>query len=120
MHPRTFTWQTNCNQIRDLPYDVVFKVADVPARGNASLASFQTLRIRVVGPAVKNLTARPTAGPNGRAIQLSWDAYNCGPPGSQLVIYRKEGCTPFTPNACQTGLPAGLGYQEVFIVTIWT
>ncbi len=109
----TLTWQTNCNQISDRPYEVVYKVSDVPARGNATLVSFQTQRIRIIGPAVKNLTARPTATANGRAIQLSWAPYNCGPAGSQLIIYRREGCDPITINACTTGLPAGSGYREV-------
>ncbi|WP_460941223.1 PKD domain-containing protein, partial [Spirosoma humi] len=38
----TFSWQTNCNQLRDTPYDVTFKVSDVPNRPTPSLVSFQT------------------------------------------------------------------------------
>ena len=120
----TFRWQTNCSHIRRGPYDVTFKVTDVPprtGRQNLSLVSFQTLRIQIVGPSIKNLTARPTAVATGRAIQLSWSPYSCIPPnGAEIIIYRKEGCTDFTPTNCQTGLPAGLGYRELARVPVGT
>ncbi|WP_461133486.1 T9SS type B sorting domain-containing protein [Spirosoma lituiforme] len=103
----TFTWQTNCNQLRETPYDVTFKVSDVPNRPTPSLTSFQTFRIQLVGPPIQNLTARPTATANGRAIQLSWTPYSCGLPGTLLAVYRKEGCEPYTPGLCETGVPAG-------------
>ncbi|UFH52004.1 gliding motility-associated C-terminal domain-containing protein [Spirosoma sp. KNUC1025] len=102
-----FRWQTNCNQIRDQPYDVTFKVTDVPPKPTPALVSFQTFRIRLVGPSIKNLTARATATAGGRAIQLSWDAYTCGSPGTTISIYRKEGCSPVESQTCTTGPPAG-------------
>jgi hypothetical protein len=103
----TFIWQTNCNQLREAPYDVTFKVNDVPPKPTPSLVSFQTFRIRLVGPSVKNLTARATATANGRAIQLTWTPYTCGTAGTTLSIYRKEGCEPISISACVTGAPAG-------------
>ena len=110
-------WQTGCEQLRLAPYDVTLKVTDVPARGITPLVSFQTLRIRLIGPAVQNLSARPTASANGRAIELRWAAYGCAPRtergSTQLIIYRKEGCTDLPIPPCSTGLPAGSGYQEV-------
>ncbi|MCK8490993.1 gliding motility-associated C-terminal domain-containing protein [Spirosoma sp. RP8] len=117
----TFTWQTNCNQARAEPYDITLKVNDVPGRGAVSLVSFATLRIRLYAPSVKNLTARPTATTAGRAIQLNWSAYSCGRvttlgagnDTTQLIIYRKEGCTPITPQQCVTGLAPSFGYQEI-------
>ena len=102
-----FRWQTNCNQLREQPYDVTFKVTDVPPKPTPALVSFQTFRIRLVGPAIKNLTARATATASGRAIQLTWDAYSCGAPGTTISIYRKEGCEPIVIPACTTGAPAG-------------
>ncbi|QJW88604.1 gliding motility-associated C-terminal domain-containing protein [Spirosoma taeanense] len=116
----TFSWQTNCNQVRTEPYDITFKATDVPPRGTPALVSFATLRVRIVGPSVKNLTARPTATASGRAIQLNWSQYTCGGDSTKLIIYRKEGCTPFTPQACVVGLPASLGYQEIARVPIGT
>ena len=113
----SFVWQTSCEQLRLAPYDVTLKVTDVPAKGVTPLVSFQTLRIRLIGPAVQNLTARPTARASGRAIALNWAAYGCAPrtgrDSTELIIYRKEGCTAYTPPPCTTGLPAGLGYREV-------
>ncbi|WP_332368661.1 gliding motility-associated C-terminal domain-containing protein [Spirosoma telluris] len=103
----TFSWQTSCAQIRDAPYDVTFKVTDVPTKPTASLVSFQTFRIQLVGPAIKNLTAKPTATANGRAIQLTWDAYSCASPGTTISIYRKEGCDDVISGTCVTGVPAG-------------
>jgi gliding motility-associated-like protein len=103
----TFSWQTNCNQLREAPYDVTFKVSDVPPKPTPALVSFQTFRIRLVGPAVKGLTARPTATPTGRAIQLSWQPYSCGAAGTKLTLYRKEGCQPVSIPACTTGIPPG-------------
>ena len=110
-------WQTGCEQLRLAPYDVTLKVTDVPARGITPLVSFQTLRIRLIGPPVQNLTARPTASANGRAIELRWAAYGCAPStergSTELIIYRREGCTDLPIPPCTTGLPAGSGYQEV-------
>ncbi|QDK82337.1 gliding motility-associated C-terminal domain-containing protein [Spirosoma sp. KCTC 42546] len=103
----TFSWQTNCNQLRDAPYDVTFKVNDVPNKPTPSLVSFQTFRIQLVGPAIKNLTARPTVAANGRAVQLSWDAYTCGNTGTTITIYRKAGCQVDDLPPCVTGVPAG-------------
>ncbi|WP_461102347.1 gliding motility-associated C-terminal domain-containing protein, partial [Spirosoma koreense] len=103
----TFRWQTNCNQLREAPYDVTFKVTDVPPKPTPSLTSFQTFRVRLVGPSIKNLTARATAAASGRAVQLSWSAYTCGAAGTTISIYRKEGCAPISISACTTGAPAG-------------
>ena len=114
----TFTWQTNCNQLRVAPYDVTFKVTDVPLKPTPSLVSFQTFRIRLVGPSIKGLTARPTVTANGRAIQLTWSPYSCGTAGTKLSIYRKEGCTPVTINPCTTGVPAG--YTKIAEVPVNT
>ncbi|GAB3561514.1 hypothetical protein GCM10027578_02370 [Spirosoma luteolum] len=117
----TFSWQTNCNQVRNEPYDITLKVSDVPPRGTTSLVSFATLRIRVIAPSVKNLTGRVSAAAGGRSIQINWNAYSCGrivngalgPDTTKLIIYRKEGCTNVPSTSCTTGIPAGLGYQEV-------
>ncbi|WP_461089200.1 T9SS type B sorting domain-containing protein [Spirosoma gilvum] len=107
----SFRWQTNCNQLRDAPYDVTFKVTDVPPKGTPTLTSFQTFRIQLVGPSVKNLSAKAVTIPSGRAVQLSWDAYTCSPSQAsnltKLAVYRIEGCTPPPSSSCATGVPAG-------------
>ncbi|GAA4454857.1 hypothetical protein GCM10023189_21900 [Nibrella saemangeumensis] len=115
----TFRWQTNCNHIRQEPYDIIFRAIDFPGRNATQLATLQSFRITIIGPRPQNLTARATAGTTGeRAVLLNWNAYTCAPAGSQMIIYRKEGCTPLTLDPCQTGLPAGSGYTEVGRVPI--
>ena len=103
----TFRWQTACEHIRLALYDATFKVTDLPPKPTPALVSFQTFRILVVGPTIKNITARPTAGPNGRAVLLTWDAYTCNTPGTTIAIYRKEGCEAREIDICQTGPPPG-------------
>ena len=103
-----FSWQTSCNQLREQPYEVIVKVTDVPPRPTPALVSFQSFNIRLVGPSVKGLSARPTASASGsRAIQLAWSPYSCGTTGTTISIYRREGCSPIQSNTCTTGAPAG-------------
>ncbi len=111
----TFNWRTNCSHIREEAYDVVFKVQDVPNRSQgAPLTSLQSFRIRIIGPRPQNLTAKPTANAaGGRGFQLSWTPYTCGPTGTQIVVYRKEGCTNVPQEKCTTGLAASYGYSEI-------
>ncbi|QJD80914.1 T9SS type B sorting domain-containing protein [Spirosoma rhododendri] len=118
----TFYWQTNCNQVRNQPYDITLKVNDVVPRGTVSLVSFATLSVRVIAPAVRNITGRASALAGGRSIQINWSAYGCGrivdaglgPDTTKLIVYRREGsCSPFNPQQCVTGPPAGLGFVEV-------
>lgn len=118
----TFYWQTNCNQVRNQPYDITLKVNDVVPRGTVSLVSFATLSIRVIAPAVRNIAGRASTLAGGRSIQISWAAYSCGrivdaglgPDTTKLIIYRREGsCSSIPPQQCVTGPPAGLGFVEV-------
>ncbi|QJD78915.1 T9SS type B sorting domain-containing protein [Spirosoma rhododendri] len=118
----TFYWQTNCNQVRNQPYDITLKASDVPPRGTTTLVSFATLSVKIIAPAVRNLTGRASAVAGGRAIQINWAAYSCGrivdvglgPDTTKLIIYRREGsCSNIPSVSCTTGVPAGLGFTEV-------
>ena len=118
----TLNWQTNCNHIRQEPYDIVFKVTDSPTNKATSLVSFQTMRIRIYGAAIQNVTAKPTADASGRAILLSWTPYLCVPTSTsaqptalptQIIIYRREGCFANLDPPCTTGIPAGQGYVRI-------
>ncbi len=114
-----FSWQTSCEHIRDEMYEVTFKVEDGPGPGSPNPGFFKklvdmvNLRIKVYAPAPKNLRSEPVADASGRAFRLTWDEYACKVPGAQIVIYRKEGCTDYTPVDCETGLPAALGYTVI-------
>lgn len=107
-----FVWQTGCNHIREEPYDVLFKVQDFPQRaGIPSLVDSKIWKIRIVAPRIKNMKIAADAG--NKTMTVSWDAYTCQNTGAQIVLYRKVGCTAYTPDKCTTGLPASLGYVEI-------
>jgi gliding motility-associated-like protein len=105
-----FNWQTSCEHIRKQAYQVTLKVTDngVPVK----LVSFRTFNIRVVPPAVKNVTAVPV----GSAIKVSWNLSTCSPainPVTGYKIYRKNDCSVSTPDPCTTGVSAAEGFKLV-------
>lgn len=107
-----FVWKTNCTHVRQEPYDVLFKVQDLPAsKSIPSLVDSKNWRIKIIAPRIKNLSTVNDAG--NRTVTLNWDSYACQNPGAVIIIYRRVGCTPYTPAVCTVGLPANLGYVEV-------
>ena len=125
----TFRWQTECTNVSDQPYLVVFKAQDSPtgpAASNPILIDEKTWRITVVGPAPQNLRARSTVGTNGapNRIQLDWDLYQCGVPYHindvnnrvKIHVYRKLDTSTFQPTTCQTGIPPSAGYTRIATV----
>lgn len=100
-----FFWETNCNHVRKLPYQVVFKAVD---NGVPNLSSFETTTIEVVAPAPENLAATP----DRNSITLSWDATSCSN-AMGYKIYRRLGGTGFVPDNCETGVPNELGYTLI-------
>ena len=107
-----FLWKTNCSHVRQEPYDVLFKVQDLPAsKSIPSLVDSKNWRIKIIAPRIKNLRTVNDAG--NRTVTLNWDSYTCQNPGAVIIIYRRLGCTPYTPAVCTVGLPASLGYVEV-------
>ncbi|SDY31738.1 T9SS type B sorting domain-containing protein [Hymenobacter psychrophilus] len=111
-----FQWTPTCSYIRRQPYSVLFKATDEPGGAISPLIDERIWNITVVGPAPQNL--RPT--PQGNTIRLDWDSYSCQNPGAQMLIFRREGCFPYTPTTCQTGLPAGSGYVQIGTVGVGT
>ena len=109
----TFNWQTDCVHIRKEGYDVFFKAEDFPpvtSAGVANLVDSKIWNIRVLAPAVKNVTA--TAGV-GTSIALRWSTYSCTLPNAKLILYRKQGACDAIVNAnCATGMTAS-GYTEL-------
>ncbi len=108
-----FTWQTQCLHVREQPYQVIFKVEDLPVRD--TLVDIRTWQIRVVGPKPTGLTA--TA--QGNSIELSWDAYTCSN-ASQMVIWRRIGCGDLPDDPCRTGVDPASGYVQIGTVPIGT
>ncbi|WP_128543979.1 T9SS type B sorting domain-containing protein [Larkinella soli] len=120
-----FQWQTNCAHVRQEPYDVVFRVVDQPrGAGQTQLATLESFRIRVYAPQPQNLTARAAADASGRAIALTWTPYSCGqgslPTGTEMIIFRKEGCADVNLDPCAANDPTSLGYTQIGKVGIGT
>ncbi|MDX5345813.1 MAG: gliding motility-associated C-terminal domain-containing protein, partial [Hymenobacteraceae bacterium] len=103
-----FSWTPTCEDVRNEPYTVVFKAQDIPPGTVQPLADLKTWRIKVIGPPPQGLTATPQA----RNIELNWNLYNCQN-AEKILIYRREDSSNFVPDTCQTGVPAGLGYQKI-------
>ncbi len=98
-------WATNCNHIRKLPYTIVFKAQDNGAP--VSLVAMKTIKIRVVAPAPQNVQATPFE----KSIILSWDSTCSNAKGYK--IYRREGKYGYTPQHCETGVPAYTEYKLI-------
>jgi len=111
-----FQWQTDCSHVKSQPYQVVFKITDRSSTG-PRLATFKTWNIRVVGPAPQWASA--TTDLATRFATLQWDPYICENADS-IQIWRKVDSFDFEPDSCQTGMPAGLGYELIETVVSGT
>ncbi|TPE42922.1 gliding motility-associated C-terminal domain-containing protein [Pontibacter mangrovi] len=98
-------WSTTCEDVREAPYQVVFRAEDVRPDGAQRLADLQPWNIRVIGPAPENLDATSA----DRNVTLTWNSYTCQN-ADKIRIYRREGPSNFVPDECQTGVPASTGY----------
>ena len=108
-----FVWNTTCSHIKLNPYEVLFKAKDNGPQ--VELVSFKALRIRVIGPAPKNLNAFP----EGNVIHLDWQPDSC----SNAIgydVYRRNGEDDFEPDSCQTGLPPEAGYTKIGTANSWS
>ena len=103
-------WNPSCDAINLNPYYITIKGYDNSTPVNAN---FITIPVQVVAKPVKDLSAVVL----GAGVELTWSppggcTSNVNPIASYL-IYRINDCVTFTPNPCQTGVPASSGY--VFI-----
>ena len=102
----TFVWPTVCSHVIKQPYRMFFKVSDDGTP--VSLVDIKSMKIRVVGPAPKNLSVSP----GGNTITLAWDNYDCQN-ATGYYIYRKTDSTGYHPDYCETGVPQYLGYSLI-------
>jgi hypothetical protein len=105
-----FQWNTQCIHVKELSYQVVFKITDNPPNG-PKLVTFKTWRIKVVAPPPVWVNA--TLDSNNRTAQLTWQDYTCRQEAASIQIWRRVDSITFTPDSCQTGIPASLGYSLV-------
>jgi gliding motility-associated-like protein len=109
----SFTWNPQCEEVRNQPYSVVFQAVD---DGYIPLADVETVNIQVVAPRVEN----PTAIATGNSIELNWDIHECEDifddfAASQVkyAIYRRADEYGFEPTECELGVPSYTGYQYI-------
>jgi CHU_C Type IX secretion signal domain len=105
----TFTWKTDCEHIRELPYQVEFKITDRPDQG-PRLAQFETWNIRVVGPAPKWEEGEVNLGT--RSATVKWESYACSN-AEIMQVWRRVDQFAFTPPECVTGMPEFLGFEKI-------
>ncbi|MCU0418696.1 MAG: gliding motility-associated C-terminal domain-containing protein [Cyclobacteriaceae bacterium] len=109
-----FTWDTQCSDVKDQPYQVVFKITDDPDTG-PRLVSFKTLQIRVIGPAPQWISA--TVNLANRSAVLDWQNYAC-PNATLMQVWRRVDSFGYTREECVTGIPEFLGYTKIADVPI--
>ncbi len=112
-----FNWQTDCSDVSQEPYEVVFKATD---NGAPPLATFGTWNIKVVAP--PPLWVSATVNPGQRSSQLSWQLYSSScksvSSGSLIQIWRRVDSNPFAVANCVTGMPANAGYTMIAQVPV--
>ncbi|MEM9024393.1 MAG: gliding motility-associated C-terminal domain-containing protein, partial [Bacteroidota bacterium] len=106
---QVFRWQTNCDHVRNQPYQAVFKATD--DNSVVQLADFEALRIRIISLPPKN----PGAQPTGNAITLTWDPVSCTN-ATGYKVYRRIDSIGFVPDSCQPGVPESTGYVKIATV----
>lgn len=102
-----FSWDTECFDVRDQPYSVVFKITDNPPLG-PKLVSFETWNITVVGPSPQ----LNTVVQEGQALRLDWDPYFCQN-AEFIQVWRRVDTNPYIPDECETGIRENAGYSLI-------
>jgi CHU_C Type IX secretion signal domain len=112
-----FNWKTDCRDIKEQPYQVVFKVSDKSTKG-PSLVQFKTWRIKVVGP--KPIWKTVTLDLSTRSAKLEWEPYKCATNASFMEVWRRVDSYPGMPDECVTGIPDAYGYTKIATLPIGT
>lgn len=117
-----FRWDTDCADVRERSYQVVFKISDNPPPSGTppvtqpSLVSFATWNITIVAPSpeVTGVTQ------DGQALVVNWDAYdeicsnNLGNNiAESFEIWRRVDSNPYLPEECETGIREDAGYELI-------
>jgi hypothetical protein len=107
-----FTWNTNCFNVRESPYEAVFKATD---NGIPNLVDFDTWGIQVIAPAPVLDTAIVIPG---RQIVLQWRPYEQCSNATTIQIWRRIDSFDFIPEGCNVGIPPEGGYTLIATVPV--
>lgn len=108
----TFEWKTICEHVKLNPYTVYFKAIDDNVN---PLVDFKSINITVIAPKTPNLQAQAI----GTNINLSWSPNPCSE-ATGYKLYRRNGANPYTPDNCETGIPAYRGYTLIKTINGYT
>ncbi len=110
----TFSWQTQCTDVRDQPYSFVFKAEDKVSRD--TMTDYKTWQIKVKGPAPTGLIATSV----GNSITLNWNAYPCTN-AQKMEVYRLScDSSSYIQTPCQSSITGFPGYVKIGEVPIGT
>ncbi len=106
-------WQTSCEHISEVSYAIVFRAID-NFKDSTGLADLKTIRIKIVGPPPRNVTAIPNGN---NVVRVNWTYPNfCVATTNNFFkgfsIWRRINSNQFKVDSCTTGL-SGRGYQRI-------
>lgn len=111
----TFRWVTQCNEISDQYYTLVFRATDNSLGGadTSGLADLKAVRIKITGPPPEDVQARS----ENESLLVSWESpYRCENPGNNyfrgFAIWRREGSNVVPRDTCNPGLE-GYSYTRI-------
>lgn len=104
-------WQTDCNDIADNDYKIVFRAVDDYFGDTSGLATLKTLLIKVVGPAPEGLAVAAM----GNSADLTWDLpYACEETEDEYFfgfsVWRSSRSIALPSDTCRPGIS---GYERI-------
>ena len=109
----TLRWQTECLDIREEPYQVVFRAQDNGISSQQGLTDLKTVLVYVMGPPPLDVQGEAMSN----TIDITWESpYVCDIPADNYFrgfnVWKKVGSNPFEIDTCEAGLD-GKGYTQV-------
>lgn len=102
-----FKWQTSCSHVRELPYQIVFKISDRPSEG-PRLIRFYTMNIKIIAPAPEY--EKVSINPVSKNVTLEWKDHPCENIRS-FQVWRRISRYDYDQPECNNGMPYFLHYQ---------
>lgn len=108
-----FEWITNCNNVSNQYYQVVFRAIDNFINSNTGLADLKSTRIKVVAPAPEDLQG----GHQSNSIKIDWVApYACSETNAGYFrgfsIWRSKQTIDLPTDTCSNGI-SNTGYVRI-------